>query len=81
MSVAHHIIRNSNQQRPATALSVVNLTLLSWILIEEGHRDVGTGLDTIVLGVVLMVAYLMERPKGYRNRELHEATVRWLIVP
>ena len=54
---------NSSQQELDTTLSVVNTTLLSWCLIQEGHRDVDGGQDTLLLGIVLLVVYLMESSK------------------
>ena len=55
----HERKSSSSQQEPNTTLHVVNATLLSWCLIEEGHRDVDAGQGTPLLGVVLLVGYLM----------------------
>ena len=56
------------QQDPHTTLSVVNTTVLSWRLIKKGHGDVDAGQGTLLLGIVLVVASLMESSKRVREQ-------------
>ena len=70
---------NSSQQELNTTLSVVNTTLLSWCLIEEGHRDVDAGQGTPLVQLFLFISWRAQ--KGHRNRVKQGGTVECQIVP
>ena len=75
-SVVNERKSKSSQWEPDTTLSVVNTTLLSWYLIEEGHRDVDAGQDTLLPGIVVFVAYLLESSKGVQERSATGGDIR-----